>query len=204
MATRIGIMAFGRLRAVGSQVHLKHKYGTGFKLTISLKPESEDAAADSGDDEGNASGGAGAGAGAGATAGAAASMTTDVSVEVVPIPGGEKGNSTGTAKVPGGVAGLGGGKLSTFAGGRDVSVASSGPINEVATFVKAAICADAELLSTVGGTLEYGRQLIDAAAMMYLFTSSLGGWRCGAAAGSCCLEGRSQCRMCFRWVAKCV
>ena len=34
LSTRIGIMAYGRLLCVGTQLHLKNKYGSGYKLTI--------------------------------------------------------------------------------------------------------------------------------------------------------------------------
>ena len=37
LSTRIGIMAYGRLQCVGTQLHLKNKYGSGYKLTIVLK-----------------------------------------------------------------------------------------------------------------------------------------------------------------------
>jgi ABC-type multidrug transport system ATPase subunit len=36
LCSRIGIMAGGRMRVLGSQVTLKNKYGEGFKLTIQL------------------------------------------------------------------------------------------------------------------------------------------------------------------------
>ena len=37
LSTRIGIMAYGRLQCVGTQLHLKNKYGSGYKLTMVLK-----------------------------------------------------------------------------------------------------------------------------------------------------------------------
>jgi ABC-type multidrug transport system ATPase subunit len=38
LCTRIGIMASGRLRALGTTQHLKGVYGTGFRLTLTLSP----------------------------------------------------------------------------------------------------------------------------------------------------------------------
>jgi ATP-binding cassette subfamily A (ABC1) protein 5 len=38
LCTRIGIMVAGKLRALGTQQHLKTVYGTGFKLDITVKP----------------------------------------------------------------------------------------------------------------------------------------------------------------------
>ena len=37
LSTRVGIMASGTLRCIGSQLHLKNKFGSGYKLTIVLK-----------------------------------------------------------------------------------------------------------------------------------------------------------------------
>ena len=37
LSSRIGIMAKGVLRCLGTPLHLKRKYGRGFKLTISFK-----------------------------------------------------------------------------------------------------------------------------------------------------------------------
>ncbi|KAJ3089924.1 hypothetical protein HK102_005148 [Quaeritorhiza haematococci] len=37
LCTRLGIVCDGRLRVLGSQVHLKHKYGDGLKLTLRLQ-----------------------------------------------------------------------------------------------------------------------------------------------------------------------
>ena len=41
LSTRIGIMAYGRLQCVGTQLHLKNKYGSGHKLTIVLKSNAD-------------------------------------------------------------------------------------------------------------------------------------------------------------------
>ena len=41
LSTRIGIMALGVLRCVGTPLHLKRKYGRGFKLTLSFYKESD-------------------------------------------------------------------------------------------------------------------------------------------------------------------
>ena len=41
LSTRIGIMAYGRLQCVGTQLHLKNKYGSGYKLTIVLKSNAD-------------------------------------------------------------------------------------------------------------------------------------------------------------------
>ena len=41
LSTRIGIMAYGRLQCVGTQLHLKNKYGSGYKLTIVLKSDAD-------------------------------------------------------------------------------------------------------------------------------------------------------------------
>lgn len=38
LCTRIGIMAKGQLRCIGSSQHLKSKYGKGFTLTLNLLP----------------------------------------------------------------------------------------------------------------------------------------------------------------------
>eukprot|EP01006_Ploeotia_vitrea_P028127 TRINITY_DN60864_c0_g1_i2.p1 TRINITY_DN60864_c0_g1~~TRINITY_DN60864_c0_g1_i2.p1 ORF type:complete len:1967 (-),score=214.38 TRINITY_DN60864_c0_g1_i2:93-5993(-) len=45
LCSRIGIMAGGEMRCVGSQLHLKNKFGTGYKLTITLKSDVEPVAA---------------------------------------------------------------------------------------------------------------------------------------------------------------
>ena len=47
LSTRIGIMAYGRLQCVGTQLHLKNKYGSGYKLTIVLKSDADVNEADS-------------------------------------------------------------------------------------------------------------------------------------------------------------
>ena len=36
LATRIGIMAHGKLRCLGTQLHLKNKFGKGYRLNVSL------------------------------------------------------------------------------------------------------------------------------------------------------------------------
>ena len=41
LSTRIGIMAYGRLQCVGTQLHLKNKYGSGYKLTLVLKSNAD-------------------------------------------------------------------------------------------------------------------------------------------------------------------
>jgi hypothetical protein len=41
LSSRIGIMAKGVLRCVGTPLHLKRKYGHGFKLTVSFKKEAD-------------------------------------------------------------------------------------------------------------------------------------------------------------------
>lgn len=41
LCTRIGIMALGELQCVGSQVHLKNRFGEGYKLTINLAQQDE-------------------------------------------------------------------------------------------------------------------------------------------------------------------
>ena len=38
MSTRIGIMARGNLRCIGTPHHLKTKYGHGFSLVVNLLP----------------------------------------------------------------------------------------------------------------------------------------------------------------------
>jgi len=38
---RIGIMALGRLRCLGTPMHLKGKFGKGYHLTVSLQPSAE-------------------------------------------------------------------------------------------------------------------------------------------------------------------
>lgn len=42
LCTRIGIMARGELRCVGSAAHLKTKYGKGYVLTVNLLPTTEE------------------------------------------------------------------------------------------------------------------------------------------------------------------
>eukprot|EP00943_MAST-04B_sp_MAST-4B-sp1_P005121 g5121.t1 len=37
LSSRIGIMANGRLRCIGSQLHLKNKFGSGYRLAMTLK-----------------------------------------------------------------------------------------------------------------------------------------------------------------------
>ncbi len=39
LSTRIAIMKFGRLAAIGPQLHLKNRFGDGFKLSVSLPPQ---------------------------------------------------------------------------------------------------------------------------------------------------------------------
>ena len=41
LSSRIGIMAKGVLRCVGTPLHLKRRYGRGFKLTISFRKDAE-------------------------------------------------------------------------------------------------------------------------------------------------------------------
>ena len=38
LCSRIGILAGGRLRAIGSQQALKRRFGTGYRLTLALAP----------------------------------------------------------------------------------------------------------------------------------------------------------------------
>ena len=45
LCTRIGIMGFGSLRCLGTQVHLKNKFGDGFKLTLNCESEGQDVSA---------------------------------------------------------------------------------------------------------------------------------------------------------------
>lgn len=45
LCTRIGIMGFGQLRCIGTQVHLKNKFGDGFKLTLNCNHEGQDVSA---------------------------------------------------------------------------------------------------------------------------------------------------------------
>lgn len=45
LCTRIGIMAHGRLRCLGSQQHLKRRFGGGYILKANVKPFEGDAAA---------------------------------------------------------------------------------------------------------------------------------------------------------------
>jgi ABC-type multidrug transport system ATPase subunit len=42
LSTRIGIMDSGRLRCIGTQAHLKARFGDGFKLTLSLDVKPDD------------------------------------------------------------------------------------------------------------------------------------------------------------------
>jgi ABC-type multidrug transport system ATPase subunit len=42
LCTRIGIMGFGQLRCLGTQMHLKKKFGDGFKLTLNCDQEGQD------------------------------------------------------------------------------------------------------------------------------------------------------------------
>merc|ERR1711871_1540128 len=42
LCTRIGIMGFGQLRCIGTQMHLKNKFGDGFKLTLNCIQERQD------------------------------------------------------------------------------------------------------------------------------------------------------------------
>ena len=39
LCSRIGIMAGGTLRAIGAQLHLKNKYGYGYRLTVIFESE---------------------------------------------------------------------------------------------------------------------------------------------------------------------
>jgi len=45
LCTRIGIMGFGQLRCIGTQMHLKNKFGDGFKLTLNCAQEGQDVSA---------------------------------------------------------------------------------------------------------------------------------------------------------------
>jgi len=45
LCTRIGIMGFGQLRCIGTQMHLKNKFGDGFKLTLNCSREGQDVSA---------------------------------------------------------------------------------------------------------------------------------------------------------------
>ncbi len=38
LCTRIGIMNFGKLRCLGTQNHLKTRFGTGYQLTFNCAP----------------------------------------------------------------------------------------------------------------------------------------------------------------------
>ncbi len=38
LGDRIGIMAFGKLRAIGNSLHLKQKYGSGYRVEIMADP----------------------------------------------------------------------------------------------------------------------------------------------------------------------
>lgn len=42
LCTRIGIMAKGELKCIGSAQHLKSKYGKGYTLTVNLNPSSNE------------------------------------------------------------------------------------------------------------------------------------------------------------------
>jgi len=42
LATRIGIMAFGNLRCIGTQLHLKNKFGQGYRLQLSLADDTDE------------------------------------------------------------------------------------------------------------------------------------------------------------------
>jgi ABC-type multidrug transport system ATPase subunit len=42
LSDRIGIIAQGRLKCIGTQYKLKRKYGNGFKLTLNMNPYSQD------------------------------------------------------------------------------------------------------------------------------------------------------------------
>lgn len=40
LSSRIGIMAQGRLKCIGSSVHLKNKFGSGYTITVNRIPQS--------------------------------------------------------------------------------------------------------------------------------------------------------------------
>ncbi|KAL0019978.1 hypothetical protein WJX79_005180 [Trebouxia sp. C0005] len=48
LGDRIAIMARGRLRCIGSSIHLKHRFGSGYQLNVSVAASSTVAAADKG------------------------------------------------------------------------------------------------------------------------------------------------------------
>jgi ABC-type multidrug transport system ATPase subunit len=41
LCSRIGIVAFGELKCIGSPLHLKNKFADGYKLNINFDPENE-------------------------------------------------------------------------------------------------------------------------------------------------------------------
>jgi len=41
LCERIGIMAEGSLQCLGSQLHLKHRFGSGYQLKLNLEPQAE-------------------------------------------------------------------------------------------------------------------------------------------------------------------
>merc|ERR1711879_159711 len=41
LSSRIGIMALGSLRCIGTPLHLKHKYASGYLLTVNYKESFE-------------------------------------------------------------------------------------------------------------------------------------------------------------------
>ena len=42
LCTRIGIMSRGNLKCLGTNVHLKNKFGEGYSLKINFNPENEE------------------------------------------------------------------------------------------------------------------------------------------------------------------
>ena len=42
LCTRIGIMAGGKLRSLGTQAELKRLHGTGYRLSFTMRRESDD------------------------------------------------------------------------------------------------------------------------------------------------------------------
>eukprot|EP00437_Effrenium_voratum_P070007 CAMPEP_0181499472 /NCGR_PEP_ID=MMETSP1110-20121109/54681_1 /TAXON_ID=174948 /ORGANISM="Symbiodinium sp., Strain CCMP421" /LENGTH=122 /DNA_ID=CAMNT_0023627669 /DNA_START=119 /DNA_END=484 /DNA_ORIENTATION=+ len=46
LADRIGIMSLGQLKVVGSSLHLKNKFGDGYKISINFKEENRVEATD--------------------------------------------------------------------------------------------------------------------------------------------------------------
>lgn len=42
LCSRIGIVAKGQLVCIGTQLHLKNKYGEGYHLSVTVKPENQD------------------------------------------------------------------------------------------------------------------------------------------------------------------